>query len=159
MRQQVVGVAAKEATLPGHDQEIFQRRESDVAPHRFAVERLRQRPARIDPAHGAQAALGFGSKPAVLKIHIRGQRRLDALEKHKVVRRATCRSAGHANALHHLRVLRRPLVGLHATHGPAIHKLQRFNTKDVAQQLVLNRNIVECCEVWITALVVRGSGV
>src|SRR3954454_7007618 len=93
-RQQVVGVAVlQEEALPETDEEVLERGEPHLPVALLEVERLREPPPGVDARRRSQPARGLPVVPAVLPLRVGGQRRLDALQEHDVVRARARRTA------------------------------------------------------------------
>ena len=142
MRQQVVGIAAQEIAFPDSDQVVLQRRAAGLAPQFVAIKGLRHRPAGIDPAHPPQAALGNAGEIAILVMRIGRQRCLHAFKEDMVVRRGPGCAANHRQPLHARREQRRPVIRLHAAHGPAAGQRQPFDAEGFFQHALLYAHVV-----------------
>ena len=155
LREQIGRVAACKVGFPGGDQIVFERRGAQAAPHLFAIESLRQRPAGIDPAHGAQAAHRPFGEHTVAVSRIRHQRVHRAVNEDPVVRRTACRSADHRDALDGLRKQRSPVVGLHPAHRPAVHQRDLVDAPELGEHATLHVHRVEVRHIGIARADVR----
>ena len=141
-RQEIVGVATAKIGFPTADQKILERGEADAAPHLLAVEGLAQSPAGIDAAHRLEAADRLGREPAILPGRVGSQRRLDAFEKHIIVRRSLGRAADRRDALDPIGEQRAPVKGLLRPHRKTVDELDPLDAEHLGQQALLHPHIV-----------------
>ena len=142
MRPTSRGVAAQEVGFPRTHQKVFQRGEADLLENQLAVERLRHRPAGIDPAHGAQAADRVGREMIALPSRIAGQGGADTFEEDLVMNRGLGRAANGADPLDPVGVDGTPVQCLLRPHRPAVDERQGLDAEDLAEQPALGFDIV-----------------
>ena len=122
------------------DEIVVQRGEACFAPDLVAIETVRHRPTRVDAPHGAIACDRLLDEAAVAEGGIGGQRGLHAFQEDVIIGRAAGTAADDGRALDHIGMQRRPVIGLHAAHRPAIDQGKLRDAEPLGEQPVLDRD-------------------
>ncbi len=123
------------------------------------VEGLRQAPAGIDPAEGAQAP-GRGARvPALRPGGVGLERRLGPLQEDVVVPGTLGRALKRQDPRHHVRVHRRPVVGLERAHRPAGDEHELVDAEMLRDEAMLGADVVVGGDVGEARPVPRRGGV